>query len=98
MIIRLLLLTSVSALLLFPHLVAAHSWYPKHCCDDMDCFPADKVSRLADGTLELSKGPIRVRVARTSHRGESGREATLLYGIAASASRLRVPAHWLMNI
>jgi hypothetical protein len=65
MIIRLLLLTSVSALLLFPHLVAAHSWYPKHCCDDMDCFPADKVNRLADGTLELSKGPIRVRVART---------------------------------
>ena len=30
-----------------------------------DCFTADTVRRLADGTLELSKGTIRVRVART---------------------------------
>ena len=59
------LLLCAGALLSFPHLVDAHSWYPKRCCNDMDCFPADNVRRLADGTLELSKGPIRVRVTRT---------------------------------
>ena len=65
MIMRLLLLFCVGLLSFFPHLVAAHSWYPKRCCDDIDCFAADSVRRFADGTLELSKGPIRVRVART---------------------------------
>jgi hypothetical protein len=62
---RLLLLSCAGVLLLLPQLVAAHSWYPKRCCHDMDCFLADNVHRLADGTLELSKGSIRVRVTRT---------------------------------
>ena len=65
MIMRLLLLLCVGLLSSFPHLVAAHSWYPGWCCNEMDCFAADSVRRLADGTLELSKGTIRVRVART---------------------------------
>lgn len=43
----------------------AHSWYPKDCCHDKDCFPADSVRRLTDGTLELAKGEIVVRVTRT---------------------------------
>ncbi len=25
----------------------AHSWYPKECCDDVDCAPVDAVSQLA---------------------------------------------------
>jgi len=65
MIMRLLLLFCVGLLSFFPHLVAAHSWYPERCCNDTDCFTADTVRRLADGTLELSKGTIRVRVAHT---------------------------------
>lgn len=51
-------------MLLYPSLVAAHSWYPKRCCSGMDCYQADRVRRLADGTLELSKGGILVRVTR----------------------------------
>jgi hypothetical protein len=31
----------------------------------MDCYQADRVRRLADGTLELSKGEILVRVTAT---------------------------------
>jgi hypothetical protein len=27
----------------------AHSWYPKECCDDVDCAPIDAVSHLASG-------------------------------------------------
>ncbi len=41
----------------------AHSWYPKRCCHDQDCFPAERTWRLADGTLVLSHGAIFVRVA-----------------------------------
>jgi|SRR5436190_3081564 hypothetical protein len=65
MIARLLLFCFVGGLALYPPLLAAHSWYPRHCCHDMDCFPADSVRRLADGTLELAKGAIVVRVTRT---------------------------------
>lgn len=44
---------------------AAHSWYPKRCCNHGDCHPADKVERLPDGTLVLSHGSIVVRVTRS---------------------------------
>jgi hypothetical protein len=44
---------------------AAHSWYPRRCCHDNDCFPADTVQRLPDGTLVLSRGSIVVRVTRS---------------------------------
>lgn len=40
----------------------AHSWYPKRCCHDRDCFPAERAWRLEDGTLVLSHGGIFVRV------------------------------------
>ncbi len=43
--------------------VAAHSWYPKRCCHDRDCFPAERMWRLEDGTLVLTHGAIFVRVA-----------------------------------
>ena len=26
--------------------LAAHSWYPKECCNDMDCAPVETVDRL----------------------------------------------------
>lgn len=44
---------------------AAHSWYPPRCCSGNDCFLADHVRRLPDGTLELSAGTIVVRIARS---------------------------------
>jgi hypothetical protein len=34
---------------------AAHSWYPKECCDDIDCAPVEVVSHfaLANGSRQL---------------------------------------------
>jgi hypothetical protein len=52
----------VCAAVVQPTAVQAHSWYPKRCCHDMDCHPADWVQRLSDGTLVLSRGAIRVRI------------------------------------
>jgi hypothetical protein len=37
--------------------------YPKRCC--AACHAADTVNRLADGTIELARGEIRIRVPRT---------------------------------
>jgi hypothetical protein len=28
-------------------LAKAHSWYPKECCDDVDCAPVEAVAELA---------------------------------------------------
>lgn len=65
MFLRLLLFLGASLFALQPSLVEAHSWYPNRCCHDMDCYPADVVRRLPDGTLVLSRGPMVVRVPRT---------------------------------
>jgi hypothetical protein len=62
---RLLIVLSVCVAALLPHRLSAHSWYPKRCCHDHDCHPADTVRRLADGTLVLSRGTILVRVPRS---------------------------------
>ena len=51
--------------LLCPTIATAHSWYPKRCCHDHDCFPADRVERLADGTLVLVSGTIVVRITKS---------------------------------
>jgi hypothetical protein len=29
---------------------AAHDWYPRECCSDRDCAPADTVERRDDGS------------------------------------------------
>lgn len=39
---------------------SAHSWYPKKCCNELDCFPATKVRRLPDNRLEITAGHITV--------------------------------------
>ena len=65
MLSRLLLLVCVGVVALQPSLVTAHSWYPERCCHNMDCFPADTVRRLADGTLVLVHGPFLVRVPQS---------------------------------
>jgi hypothetical protein len=63
--LKLLKLTvPVATLVLLLPLAAAH-WYPKHCCHDNDCFPADAAQWLSDGTLVLSRGSIVVRVTRS---------------------------------
>ena len=56
---------SLGLLVVYPTVVTAHSWYPKRCCHDADCYPADTVQRLHDGTLILSHGSIVVRVPRS---------------------------------
>ena len=36
---------------------AAHDWYPKECCGEGDCAPADSVRRRQDGTyLVMARG------------------------------------------
>jgi hypothetical protein len=46
-------------------LLLGHSSYSNRCCHDMDCYPADEVGRLPEGTLVLSRGDIRMRVTRS---------------------------------
>jgi hypothetical protein len=62
MLARLLMCLLISGFALQPVRVIAHSWYPERCCHDMDCYPADAVHRLPDGSLVLSRGAIRVRI------------------------------------
>jgi hypothetical protein len=50
---------------LLPSNPAPHSWYPQRRCIGNDCFLADNVRRLPDGTLELSTGTIVDRIARS---------------------------------
>ena len=50
--------------ILWPTIAWSHSWYPARCCNDQDCFPADRLERLADGTLLLTQGRIVVRVTK----------------------------------
>ncbi len=33
---------------------AAHDWYPRECCHDVDCAPVERVEMLADGVLRLT--------------------------------------------
>ncbi len=33
---------------------AAHDWYPRECCHDLDCAPVEVVRELPDGALELT--------------------------------------------
>jgi hypothetical protein len=33
---------------------AAHDWYPRDCCHDVDCAPVERVEVLADGVLRLT--------------------------------------------
>jgi hypothetical protein len=54
-----------SAVALLPSDPAAHSWYPERCCSGNDCFRADHVQRLRDGTLEISTGAVVVRIPRS---------------------------------
>jgi hypothetical protein len=46
-------------------LLLGHSSYSNRCCHDMDCYPADEVGRLPEGTPVLSRGNIRIRVPRS---------------------------------
>jgi hypothetical protein len=33
---------------------AAHDWYPRECCGNVDCAPVERVEPLADGSLRLT--------------------------------------------
>lgn len=43
----------VSAL---PSQVYAHSWYPKECCSNRDCMPADAIERDVRGDWQVRVG------------------------------------------
>jgi hypothetical protein len=45
-----------------PAPTVAHQWYPKACCNEQDCFAADRVVRRSDGALEIQAGPVHVLV------------------------------------
>ena len=40
----------------------AHSWYPRTCCNDLDCVPVDRVEHLPAGGMRLTAGHIEVIV------------------------------------
>jgi hypothetical protein len=43
----------VALLLLIPA-AAAHDWYPRECCHDVDCAPVEKAETLPNGSLRLT--------------------------------------------
>lgn len=47
---------TIAALLLLTVPAIAHSWYPKECCSDRDCSPADTVRDDPRGGLMVSAG------------------------------------------
>ena len=57
------LITCAIALpLLASHVANAHSWYPKECCDQDDCAPADTMTRDIRGDWEIIVGHRRIWV------------------------------------
>jgi hypothetical protein len=44
---------TAAALLMTPA-VAAHDWYPRECCHNLDCAPVDRADLLPDGSLRLT--------------------------------------------
>ena len=42
----------------------AHSWYPRECCHDNDCMPADGISTDVRGDLSVHVGSKRVWVPK----------------------------------
>lgn len=61
---RILLLTVLLASL--PTLSAyAHSWYPKECCSDHDCVPADGIYTSPRGDRIVSVGHHRIWIPRS---------------------------------
>lgn len=47
-----------------PSLSSAHSWYPKECCSNQDCMPADRIEVDARGDLRVIVGRLRIWVPR----------------------------------
>ncbi len=50
--------------LIWPSLAAAHSWYPRECCSDRDCMPADRIETDDRGDLRVVVGRLRIWVPR----------------------------------
>jgi hypothetical protein len=42
--------------------VYAHSWYPKECCSNRDCMPADRIEWDARGDMQVTVGHRRIWV------------------------------------
>ena len=46
----------------WPTSAKPHSWYPKECCDDHDCVPADGMTKDERGDWEVRVGRKRIWV------------------------------------
>ena len=42
----------------------AHLWYPKACCNDQDCFRANRIEHLPDGSMRMHTNHMSVIVPR----------------------------------
>lgn len=42
----------------------AHSWYPRECCNDIDCVKVERLERRPDGSMLMESGPITVIVPK----------------------------------
>lgn len=54
--------TLLTAGLKFP--AHAHSWYPKECCSEHDCMPADAMVTNEQGEKVVIVGPHRISIPR----------------------------------
>ena len=54
----------VTVALALPTGALAHSWYPRLCCNDLDCMVVTKLVRQADGSILMEAGHISVIVPK----------------------------------
>ena len=50
--------------LALPTTALAHSWYPRLCCNDLDCMVVTRLVRQADGSILMEAGHISVIVPK----------------------------------
>lgn len=60
--------TMWAGLLGSPHIASAHDWYPRECCSDRDCGPADTVVRRDDGSYFITARGMSVVIPADYHR------------------------------
>ena len=46
--------TMLTAATLMVSSAAAHDWYPRECCHNIDCAPVERVEPLPDGSLRVT--------------------------------------------
>lgn len=49
----------------------AHSWYPRECCNEIDCRRVDRIEPQPDGSVIMHAGPLSVLVPKSFPRRPS---------------------------